>query len=203
MNDNLIVVSGPSGSGKSTLIKMLLKKHPELLFSVSHTTRTKRDGEIDGKDYIFISKDDFEKMIKENSFLEWAEVHRHFYGSSWKEIERKSTQGASLILDLDIQGTRNLKSRFPGAWAIFIIPTSLEELEKRLIKRHGSILNSEYKNRLNRARKELSQFDIFDFIIINDKKSRAFSDLECVYRAFCQRTDVKKNRLLSIIGRVT
>ena len=201
MNDNLMVVSGPSGSGKSTLIKMLLKKHPELLFSVSHTTRAKRDGEIDGKDYVFISKNDFEKMRKENSFLEWAEVHRHFYGTSWKEIERKSTQAASLILDLDIQGARNVKSRYPGAWMIFVIPPSLEALEKRLIKRHGTILNSEYRKRLNTAREELTQFDIFDFIIINDKKSKAFNALECVYRAFCQRTDLKKNRLLSIIGR--
>lgn len=201
MSDNLIVVSGPSGSGKSTLIHMLLQKYPALLFSVSHTTRPRREGEVDGKDYFFVSKNDFEKMINEGSFLEWAEVHHHFYGSSREEIERKSKGATTLILDLDIQGARNLKSRFPGAWYLFVVPPSLKELERRLIKRHGDILSSENKKRLVTARDELSQFNIYDFIIVNDNKAEAFTALESIYRAFGQRTELKKNRLLSMIGR--
>ena len=180
---------------------MLLRKYPELLFSVSHTTRPVRKGETDGKDYFFVSKNDFEKMIDENSFLEWAEVHQHYYGSSWKEIERKSKKAATLILDLDSQGARNLKSRFSEAWYIFVIPPSLDELEKRLINRHGDILSSENKKRLDTARDELSQYDMYDFIIVNDIKDRAFSALESIYRAFCQRTGLNKNRLLSMIRR--
>ena len=201
MKNNLIVVSGPSGSGKSTLIHMLLRKYPALLFSVSQTTRPRRKGEVNGQDYFFVSKNDFEKMIDENSFLEWAEVHQHFYGTSWKEIERKSKRATSLILDLDIQGARNLKSRFPGAWYIFVVPPTLEELEKRLTKRHGDILSSENKKRLDTAREELNQFDMYDFIIVNDNKSKAFTALESIYRAFCQRTGLNKSLLLSMIGR--
>jgi guanylate kinase len=203
MNENLIVISGPSGSGKSTLIQMLLKMHPELPFSVSHTTRPRRKGETDGEDYFFVSKKDFTKMIDENSFLEWAEVHQHLYGSSWNEIEQKSKKEAPLILDLDIQGARNLKSRFPGAWYIFVVPPSFEELRKRLIKRHGKILSSENKRRLGTARDELAQFEMYDFIIVNDHKDRAFSALECIYRTFFQRMELNKNHILSMIGRKT
>lgn len=200
MNNNLMVISGPSGSGKSTLIQMLLKKHPGLLFSVSHTTRSKRKGEKEGKDYYFVTKKDFIKMIDGNQFLEWAEVHMNYYGTSWREIQTKSNRDEILILDIDIQGARNLKSQFPGAWYVFVVPPSMDELEKRLINRQGEGLSSENQKRLARAKDELDQYVMYDFLVVNDDKNRAFSDLNCIYMAFCQRSDFKKDLVLDMIG---
>ena len=200
MNDNLIVVSGPSGSGKSTLIQMLLKQHPGLLFSVSHTTRPKRKGEKEGKDYCFVTKEDFKKMIDGDQFLEWAEVHMNYYGTSWREIQEKSNLADIMILDIDIQGARNLKSRFPGAWYVFVVPPSMDELKKRLINRQGEGLNLENQKRLACARDELAQYVMYDFLVVNDDKDRAFSDLNCIYMAFCQRLNFKKALVLKMIG---
>jgi guanylate kinase len=200
MNNNLMVISGPSGSGKSTLIRMLLKQHPGLLFSVSHTTRSKRKGEKEGKDYYFVTKEDFIKMIDGDQFLEWAEVHMNYYGTSWREIQAKSKRDEILILDIDIQGASNLKSRFPGAWYVFVVPPSMNELEKRLINRQGEGLSSENQKRLARAKDELDQYVMYDFLVVNDDKDRAFSDLNCIYMAFCQRSDFKKDLVLNMIG---
>ena len=129
---NIIIISGPSGSGKSTLIHELLAEFPELYFSVSHTTRPMRKNEVPGKDYHFISEREFQKMLDSDQFVEWAEVHGHHYGTSWKEIRAKSGKGRTLVLDIDSQGARNIKRQFPEAMTIFVIPPSLAELKKRL-----------------------------------------------------------------------
>ncbi len=118
--DNLIIITAPSGAGKSTIISRLMQKHPQLVFSVSHTTRTIRKGERDGVDYYFISKTDFEKMIKNDEFLEWAIVHGNYYGTSYQEIEKKTGSGCRVVLDIDVQGALALKKKqVPGRY-IFI-----------------------------------------------------------------------------------
>ncbi|HLP47160.1 MAG TPA: guanylate kinase, partial [Candidatus Kapabacteria bacterium] len=122
--NNLIVVSGPSGSGKSTLIRRLLQKHPELVFSTSHTTRSRREREIDGKDYHFVSTEEFRRMIESDEFVEWAQVYGNYYGTSYGEIESKTkeSQKTFLVLDIDVQGARNIKKKYPDALFVFIIP---------------------------------------------------------------------------------
>jgi guanylate kinase len=130
----LFVISGPSGCGKSSLVHQTRSEIKNLQFSVSYTTRKKRDSEKDGKDYYFVSKHDFRKMIKEDKMVEWAMVHGKMYGTSRREIERKSSQG-DLLLDIDVQGAQQLKDRFRKAVFIFVLPPSYKELKKRLEKR--------------------------------------------------------------------
>ena len=136
---NIIIISGPSGCGKSTLIHELLAEFPELHFSVSHTTRPMRKNEVPGKDYHFISEREFQKMLDGDQFVEWAEVHGHRYGTSWKEIRAKSGKGRTLVLDIDSQGARNIKRQFPEAMAIFVVPPTLAALKKRLLQRQGKL----------------------------------------------------------------
>jgi len=118
---NILIISGPSGCGKSTLIAMLLAEFPELQFSVSHTTRLPRPGEVDGKDYHFVSAERFERMVRGNRFAEWAEVHGQRYGTSWKEIRAKSSAGRTLVLDVDTQGARSIRKQFPECKNRFFI----------------------------------------------------------------------------------
>ncbi len=132
---NIIIISGPSGCGKSTLIAMLLAEFPELQFSVSHTTRSPRPGEIDGKDYHFVPAGRFERLVEGGRFAEWAEVHGQRYGTSWKEIRAKSARGRTLVLDIDTQGARSIKKQFPEAVGIFVVPPTLAALKKRLRQR--------------------------------------------------------------------
>ena len=186
-NDKIVVISGPSGSGKSTLIHMLLQRNPEIYFSVSHTTRPRRKGEQNGRQYYFVSEPEFLNMRKENHFMEWARVHNHYYGTSHQEIKNKSEQDGMLILDLDVQGARNLKQIYPGAAFIFIVPPSLEVLKKRLVLRQGGRDQSEIKGRLAVARKELSQYGLYDFVVVNENLENAFSDLQCIYVALNHR----------------
>jgi len=126
---NIIIISGPSGCGKSTLIHGLLGEFPELVFSVSHTTRPQRKNEVPGRDYHFISEGKFQKMIDRAQFVEWAQVHGHRYGTSWREIRAKSGKMRTLVLDIDVQGARNVKRQFRESMAVFVIPPTLAALK--------------------------------------------------------------------------
>lgn len=176
-NGKLIVIVAPSGTGKSTMIKRLKKDFPSLLESVSYTTRPIRPGEVEGKSYFFISLEDFLKMRERNEFLECAEVHGNFYGTSKKFVEDSLREGKHLLFDLDVQGTDSMKAHFGDlANVIFISPPSVEELEKRL--KHRGTENTQVINlRVMNARKELLRKNDFDFLIYNDDIENAYKRL--------------------------
>ena len=199
---NIIVISGPSGCGKSTLIHKLLAAFPELRFSVSYTTRPMRKNEAPGKDYHFISEREFQKMLGGGQFVEWAEVHGHRYGTSWEEVRAKSGKGWTLVMDIDSQGARNIKRQFPEAVAIFVIPPSLAELKKRLRKREMK-WNKETQQRLQTALNELNEYGLYEYLIVNLDLENAFSDLTCLYVAFCRQMARNKDKIKKLIrGRI-
>ena len=174
----LIVIVAPSGTGKSTMIKRLKAELPILLESVSFTTRPIRPGEVHGKSYFFINKEEFEKMIAQNEFLEWANVHGNFYGTSKKFVEDSLMAGKNLLFDLDVQGTDAMKAHFKEkAKAIFIAPPSVEELEKRLRNR-GTETTQVINLRLLNARSELQRKNDFDFLVYNEDIETAYENLK-------------------------
>lgn len=173
----IIVITGPSAAGKTTLINKYISNHPEVLFAVSHTTREKRSGEIEGKDYYFIDKEKFEEMINEGKFLEWANVHEHYYGTSFEEIDKAKDKKSVLILDIDIQGALFLKKSGIKAKYIFIDPLSIEDLKNRLEGRKTEDEES-IKIRIWNAKRELEYKDNFDFVIKNDEIEKAYKELE-------------------------
>lgn len=187
--NNLIVISGPSGSGKSTLIRRLLQKHPEIVFSVSHTTRPRREREVEGKDYYFISLEQFKQMIAKDEFVEWAEVYGNYYGTGYREIETKGKAGYNkfLALDIDVQGARNIRRKYPEALFIFVIPPSLEELQNRLLKREKKE-DENTRRRLEIARQELKEYEIYDYIVVNKDLDEAFYILNSIYTAYRNTT---------------
>jgi guanylate kinase len=192
--NNIIVISGPSGSGKSTLASKLLREFSNIGFSVSHTTREARRNEIEGEDYHFIKRPDFLKMIKDNKFIEWAEVHNNLYGTTLREIEEKTAENQQIILDIDIQGVKNLKRKIPDALYIFILPPSIEELKKRLSKRNSespSTLNL----RLKIALKEIEKINLYDYAIVNQDISFAYSTLRSIIIANNHRVDYNITRI--------
>ncbi len=173
----LMVIVAPSGTGKSTMIKRLKEDFPSINESVSFTTRPMRPGEVEGKSYFFINLETFLKMKERNEFLEWAEVHGNFYGTSKKFVEDSLANGKHLLFDLDVQGTDSLKNYFgDNANVIFISPPSVEELEKRL--RNRGTENTQIINlRLTNARKELLRKNDYDFLIYNDDIENAYKKL--------------------------
>ena len=161
-----IILSAPSGTGKTTLIKLLREKLPDLKFATSHTTRQIRDGEKDGKDYFFTSKEDFENRIKDNEFLEWAEVHGSYYGTSFKSSEEHINSGYNTIVELDVQGVKSLrKLKYDGIY-IIILPPSMEELERRLRKR-GTETEESVKRRMQNGRAEVKNYMLYDYVLTN------------------------------------
>lgn len=183
----LFVISAPSGAGKSTLCAMMMKKYPELKFSVSYTTRLPRGAEKDGVDYFFVSKDIFLDMVAKNEFLEWADVHGNYYGTSAKTIENTLASGADVILDIDPQGAMQLKQKTKDSVFIFITAPSFDILRDRLIKR-GTDKHDSIERRLLNAREEVKYFSDYDYLIINDESDKAFCDLDAIYRAEKLRT---------------
>jgi guanylate kinase len=174
----IIIVCAPSGAGKSTLIKRLKEKFPELVESVSTTTRAKRDGEVEGKEYFFISEKEFKGNL--DKFIEWAKVHNNFYGTGKKFIEENISKGKFILCDVDIQGCDNFKRIYKDkAKVIFVIPPSLRDLELRLRKR-GTESEESIGVRLANAKIEMKRQNDFDFKIINDDLDRAFKELESI-----------------------
>lgn len=165
---SLIVVSGLSGAGKGTMMKRLLEKHPdEYALSISATTRDPRPGETHGKEYFFISKDEFEKMIAEGKLLEHASYVGHYYGTPREWVEEQMESGRNVILEIDIQGGLQIKEIMPDAMLVFILPPSMEELRRRLEGR-GSETPEEIQKRLDRAEEEKNYIDRYNFVIINE-----------------------------------
>jgi len=179
---NLYVIAAPSGAGKSTLVKALLAQDTRLQLSVSHTTRSPRGQEQNGREYYFVSPAAFDAMIQAGAFVEWAHVHNHRYGTSRQAIEEKIQDGADIVLEIDYQGAMQIKQLFPDAVTIFILPPSWEELRARLVKR-GEDAAEVIALRLENAATEMAQAPKFDFVIINDLFERALADLQLVVHA--------------------
>ena len=173
----LFVISGSSGVGKGTVIKEFLSKHGDYKLSVSCTTRSPREGEIDGINYFFITKDEFRHNIETGEFLEWAEFSGNMYGTKKAYVERKLSEGKNLILEIDTKGALQVKKIMPEAVLIFILPPSLEELEARLRGRHTETEEAIQK-RLGSIKKEMENSELFDYKVVNDSISNAVSRLE-------------------------
>ncbi|MCD6363983.1 MAG: guanylate kinase [Synergistetes bacterium] len=172
----LFVISGPSGAGKGTLRRELFKRVPNLVYSVSVTTRKPRAGERNGVDYFFISEEEFEKMKRNGELLEWAQVHGNLYGTPRKFVESKLSEGKSVVLEIDVQGALQVKRSFPEAVLIFILPPSEEELFRRLKKR-GTETESEMELRLKNAQWEMNRMDVYDYAVVNDDIEKASEEL--------------------------
>lgn len=180
MPGKMIVICAPSGTGKSTLLNRLKSEHPELEWSVSCTTRGIRQGEVNGKDYHFISKEDFESQIAKNDFIEWAKVHSNYYGTSKKFVDEGLGLGKKMLFDLDVQGADSMKKIYGAeAHVIFIEPPSVEELEVRL-KRRATDPDHVITERVENARKELHRKNDFDHLLLNDDVEKAYTKLKSI-----------------------
>lgn len=173
----LIVISAPSGTGKTSVIKEILKRNPvKLLFSVSATTRKKRENEINGVDYYFLSEDEFKKKIENDEFIEWEQIYGDYYGTPKSEIERAIRANKHLLFELDVNGSLKLKKLFPDAHLIFIVPPSIQELEIRLKKRNTETPES-FQKRIDRARMELEMAKYFDYEVKNYDLEKAIEEV--------------------------
>ena len=179
---NLIVVAAPSGAGKSSLVKALMEVDAQVRPSVSHTTRPPRGQEKHGREYFFVSNDEFDQMVASNAFLEWAHVHGQRYGTSRKAIEDRMAQGADVVLEIDFQGAVQIKEIYANAVLIFILPPSWNELESRLHNR-GEDAQDIIALRLKNAAQEMAQVELFDYVIINEMFERALFDLKAIVHA--------------------
>ncbi|MEW6409832.1 MAG: guanylate kinase [Nitrospirota bacterium] len=175
----LYVVSAPSGTGKTTLVKEVINLVPNIEHSVSYTTRVPRKGEINDKDYTFISRDEFKAMIKIGEFVEWAEVHGSLYGTSIKRLESLRKLGKDVILDIDIQGAKNIKKKYREGIFIFILPPSLSVLKKRLKKRMTDT-PEEMEKRMKRAKEEIAAYKMYDYVVVNNNFDEALMALKCI-----------------------
>lgn len=183
----LYVFSAPSGAGKTTLVKALLEQTPAIGVSVSHTTRAPREGEINGKDYNFVSQDDFKGLIDRSAFLEHAQVFDNFYGTSQIWVEQELDAGRDVILEIDWQGANQIRQQMPDMVSVFILPPSREELLKRLTGR-GTDSQEIIDRRMQDAESEMSHYGEFDYLIINDDFDLALQELRSIVLARRQRT---------------
>ena len=179
---NLFVVAAPSGAGKSSLVKALLELDSHIQPSVSHTTRAPRGQEKHGREYFFVSAEEFDTMVLAGAFVEWAHVHGQRYGTSRKAIEERIAQGADVILEIDFQGALQIKRIFANAVLVFILPPTWEELRGRL-ERRGEDSPEVIEVRLENAATEMAQASEFDFVIINELFERAVFDLKAIVHA--------------------
>ncbi|MCC6900993.1 MAG: guanylate kinase [Polyangiaceae bacterium] len=194
----LIIISSPSGAGKTTLTTRLRERIPGLKFSVSHTTRQKRPNEEDGREYHFVSRETFERLIQLEEFLEWAEVHGNLYGTSRREVESaKLTRG--LIFDIDQQGARQIKSVHPDAVSVFILPPSMAVLEQRL---RGRATEDEatVQRRFRVARAEIEHYGFFDYLLVNEDLEEATLNLVGIFRAEECRRSRKSRRAEALLA---
>ena len=183
----LFVISAPSGTGKTTICRKLLKKYDTLKLSVSYTTRPPRKGEENDIDYTFITKDKFKKMIDKGEFAEWAMVYGNFYGTSIKRLKKLNKDGYDIILDIDTRGAMQLKNTYDNAVYVFILPPAIQTLKDRLISRKTET-DDIVKKRLKSAREEISFYEKYDHIIVNDILKDACQELESIIMATKTRT---------------
>jgi len=193
----LFIVSAPSGTGKTTLIQRLMdggSAFERLAFSVSHTTRGPRAGEVDGRHYHFVERAVFERMIAEDRFLEWAEVHGNLYGTSWAEVLQRLEAGIDVLLDIDVQGAERVMARYPEAHSVFVLPPSFEDLAGRL-RRRGLDGPEQIARRLAVSLWEIERYERYGYVIINDDAVRASDALAAIILA-------KRHRQARMRGRV-
>ncbi|WP_434779220.1 guanylate kinase [Neisseria sp. Ec49-e6-T10] len=196
---SVFIIAAASGTGKTTLVAQLLKLESEIKLSVSHTTRMPREGEIHGQHYFFTSVPDFQTRIDQNEFLEYAQVYDQYYGTSCAWIHDTLKQGHDVLLEIDVQGAKQVKERLPDVISIFILPPSLAELERRLTSRQtDSIQNVE--KRLSLARHEIEQARYFDYVLINDDLSEALHELMCIVHAERLKTQKQLGVLQNLLA---
>ncbi len=187
----VFIISAPSGSGKSTLVSRLMTRVPGLMFSVSYTTRKPRGTEIEGLNYRFVSRDEFEKMIARKEFLEWAEVFGHYYGTHRSVLDQARSEGKDLVLDIDVQGARQLKCQIPEAVSVFILAPSRQILEQRLRAR-GEDREEVIERRLREAAEEISNYQAYDYVLINRDLAESDATLSAiVYAERVRRTRIE------------
>ncbi len=188
----LFVVSAPSGAGKTSLCRAITDSLENLVHSVSYTTRTPRTGETDGRDYHFVSQERFRQMIQVGDFAEWAEVHSNLYGTSRRVLDDMIAKGVDVILDIDTQGAKQIRSRYTSAVYLFIMPPSLDILEERLRGRKSD-REDEIKKRMARSREEIRDYAVYDYIIVNRDFDRALLELRSIVLAERCRTRLLDN----------
>jgi len=193
----LFVVTGPSGSGKSTILRHVFKDLRHVAFSVSHTTRPPRESERNGREYHFVDEAEFKRMVGRQAFLEWAVVHGHYHGTSKAEVARKS-RGADVLLDIDVQGARQVRERFSQAVFIFILPPKFAELKRRLRDR-GEDDPATIALRLKNAKREIRDYKSFDYVLINDRLDRAVLELEAVILAARCRAEARPKAVQAVL----
>jgi guanylate kinase len=178
---NLFIVAAPSGGGKTSLVAALLERDPGVRLSVSHTTRAPRPGERNGEHYHFVDEATFLQLVSGNAFLEYARVYGHYYGTGRAPVEHLLNKGFNVMLDIDWQGARQVKSSFPGCCSIYILPPSMQELRERLARR-GQDSPDVIENRMQEARSEIAHCMEFDFLVINNEFAAALEDLMSIVR---------------------
>ncbi len=194
----VFIISAPSGSGKSTLTHRLLAEIPDLRFSISYTTRPPRGKECDGKDYFFVTREDFEARVNRGEFLEHAQVFGNYYGTHTSELERAAAENVDLILDIDVQGARQLKEKRPAAVSIFILPPSRQVLEERLRARSQ---DSEpvIKRRLHEAAEEIRNYSLYDYVLVNREVEASVDTLKSIVKATRSRRDRMEREIRPIL----
>jgi guanylate kinase len=197
MKPTVYIISAPSGSGKSTLVNRVRTDIPKLSFSISYTTRPPRGSERNGYEYYFVSRDEFERMIAKQEFLEYANVFGNYYGTAKRFLREAESSGNDLLLDIDVQGAEQIKKRIPDAVSIFILPPSHDELKRRLerrtraeeelrtIKTQPDILHATIQKRLDGARREIENYPKYDYILVNDRLEDSIEHLEAILA--CER----------------
>ena len=177
----IIVVAAPSGTGKTTIVKRVLSKFPEIIFSISATTRKKRENETDGVEYFFISEEEFEQKIKKNEFAEWERFYDYYYGTLKSFVDKNIKANKPILLELDVNGALSIKKNYPNAHLIYIVPPSKEELIKRLTARNTES-QVDLKKRIERAKMELSLKDKFDYFIHNNELEKAVKEAKILIK---------------------
>jgi len=175
----LLVISSPSGAGKTTLCRRLLRELPSLRFSVSTTTRPIRPGEVDGVDYRFVTHGRFREMIEAEAFIEWAHVHGHLYGTARDQVESPPAGAGGILFDVDVQGAARIKSTYPEATTVFLLPPCMRELERR-IRTRGTESDEQVGLRLANARGEIARFEEFEYLVVNDDLERGYDRLRSI-----------------------
>jgi guanylate kinase len=179
---SIVIISAPSGAGKSTVVRHLLSSAPGLRFSISHTTRRPRPWEKNGREYFFVSPARFKEMVRAGEFVEWARVYGNLYGTSRVQLEQARRKGRDILLDIDVQGHREVRKRLPQAVSIFLLPPSYEELKSRLVDRRSDSAAA-IQRRLKAAREEIRHWPEYDYIVVNDEADRATQALRAIVRA--------------------
>jgi guanylate kinase len=190
MGGLLIVLSGPSGAGKGTACDALMLERPDISLSVSCTTREKRKGEIEGVDYFYKSKSEFDDLIKKDAFLEYACVYTNYYGTPRSFVDEKIAEGKDVLLEIDVQGALNVKRLYPDGVYLFLVPPSIKELEKR-IRGRASETEEQISARLGKARSEMSKMEEYDYVIVNDKIENVVHNIISIIEA--EKLKVSRN----------